>query len=122
MSAGPGYQLLDTETTRLSFLLGPSYVREQGNRRDDRFESFAGIDFGWNINERLQFTLANNFFTQIAPNAGDLRNLTVGQLSYKLSDSPSLSLVLNGENEYELEDEDGVSNTLNYGISLAVDF
>ena len=74
------------------------------------------------MTERLSLDLSNSFFSQLSPNLGDLRNLTIGSISYKLSESPSLSLVLNGENEYELEDEDGVSNTLNYGISLAVDF
>ena len=122
LSAGPGYELIDTESFQLDINAGPVYVREQGDRRDDLFDSLVGFEFDWQLTERLRFDLDNNFFSQISPNLGDLRNLTIGKISYKLTEFPSLSLVLNGENEYELEDDDGVSNTLNYGISLALDF
>ena len=119
---GPGYNVLETEKARIDLFAGPTYVREQGSRRDNLFESVFGIDLHWHVTERLKLGLSNSFFSQLSPNLGDLRNLSIGEISYKLSDSPSLSLVLNGENEYELEDDDGVSNTLNYGISLALDF
>jgi hypothetical protein len=122
VSAGPGYQVLENEKATLDFYGGPVYVREQGDRRDDRFETLLGLDFAWQISERASFSLTNNFFTQMSPQLWDLRNLSIGSLSYKLLDAPSLSLQLNGENEYELEDDDGVNNTLNYNISLALDF
>ncbi len=122
LTAGPGFRLLNAESATLDLRLSPSWVREFGQREDDIFESLFGLDFDWQVTEKIFFELDNGFATEMAPNAGDLRNLSIASLSYKLTESPALSLVLNGENEYEWDDEGGVSNTLNYGISLALDF
>ncbi|MDJ0865434.1 MAG: DUF481 domain-containing protein [Myxococcota bacterium] len=121
-SLGPGYNVFTAETAKLEVFAGPVYVREQGNRRDNIFDSIVGLDFEWQITERIRFELHNGWFTELSPDLADLRNLSIGALSYKISDAPSLSLVLNGENEYEYDDDDGVSNTLNYSISLDLDF
>ncbi len=121
-AVAPGLHVLDTESHDLDFYLGPVYSREFGKRDDNIFQSLVGFDYDWQITKDLKLDLTNNFFTEHAPDANDIRNLTIAELSFQLTEKPDLSLNLQLENEWEVEDDDGVSNTLNYGVSLGLGF
>ena len=121
-TVAPGFHLIDTESHTLDVYLGPVYSREFGSRDDDKFESIVGLDYDWQILKNLSFKLDNNFFTQHAPEAFDIRNLTIAELSFQLTEKPDLTFNVQLENEWEVEDEDGVSNQLNYGVSLGLGF
>lgn len=120
---GPGYRLLESGGHTLDGLVGLAFTREEGERKDDKGEGIVGLDYVWTISERVSFQLSNTVFSQLVPDAGDLRNMTTSELVWKLTREPRLSLKLGFENEYETEVEPGdKKNDLYYYLSLGLGF
>ena len=121
--AGPGYDVLQTETQHLNVVVGPSYTREWGERDDDKAEAATNLTYGWEPIDRLSFNLTNSFFVELFPNDGAIRNLTTAQWSIELSQHPALSLNLGVDNEYETQpEEEDKRNDLKYYVTLGLDF
>ena len=67
--------------------------------------------------------LNKTFFVEAVPSAGEIRNLTRGELRLSLLEEPELSLLLGAQNEYETDIEPGdEKNDLKYWLSLGVGF
>lgn len=123
VGGGPGLHLLQREDHVLDALLGPTFTREFGERMDNKTEVLFGLDYTWRISSRYSFSLNNNFFTEYHPNAGDYRNLTIGELRIVLTEAPALNLRIGAENEFDSVVEEGdEKNTLNYYLAVGLDF
>ncbi len=122
-SAGPGYQLVQREAHELDLRLGATFTREFGERDTDGADAMFGIDYSWKPGDRYTLTLANQLFTQIEPNAGEFRNLTIAEWKMQILDDPALSLNTGVEIEYETDiEEDDKKNDLKYYVSVGIDF
>jgi putative salt-induced outer membrane protein YdiY len=123
LAGGPGLHLVEGENHSLDALLGPSVTREFGTRDENRAEILFGLDYSWKITERHTFTLGNSLFTQYKPDAGEFRNVTIGELRILLTERPSLNLRIGAENEYDsVVEDDDEHNNLQYYLSLGLDF
>ena len=122
-TVGPGYELIRSETHRLDGRLGAAFTREFGERKESKAESLLAFDYHWDLAERYSVSITNQLFTQVQPEFGEVRNLTIGELKILLSEDPSLSLKFGVENEYETEVEgDDEKNNLKYYMALGIDF
>jgi putative salt-induced outer membrane protein YdiY len=120
---GPGYHLIEGEVHRLDGLVGPAFTREEGDRNDNKGEAVVGFEYGWTLSEALSFKLSNVIFTEVVPEAGNLRNQTTSEVRWTLTQEPALSLNLGIENEYETEVERGdQKNNLYYYLTLGLGF
>jgi putative salt-induced outer membrane protein YdiY len=120
---GPGYHLIETPAHNLDGLVAVAFTREEGDRDDNKGEAVLGFDYTWKVSEELSFSFSNNAFTEVVPDAGNLRNMTTSELRWALMQEPALSLKLGIENEYETEVERGdEKNDLYYYLSLGIGF
>jgi hypothetical protein len=123
LSIGPGYNLVDTEAHKLNVRAGPTFTREFGGSRDSQGEVTFGVDYEWTISSRSSLSFANDFYIQYAPELAGFRNLTTGEWKLRVTEEPSLSLVIGGSNEYDSDpDPDDEANDLRYYLSLGLDF
>jgi putative salt-induced outer membrane protein YdiY len=121
--AGPGYHLIEGEAHDLDGLVGVAFTREEGERDNDKGEGVLGFDYVWTVSEQISFRLSNQVFTELAPDAGNVRNTTTSEARWALTKEPALSLKLGFENEYETEVERGdEKNDLYYYLSLGLGF
>lgn len=122
-TAGPGYRLVETERHALDAVVGPAYTREFGQGGDDKLEAAFGLDYAWQISSLFSLELRNQLFSEIGPDTGDLRNLTLGSGRWTLSEDPELSLVVGFQNEWEsAPDANDEPNDLDYFLSLGIGF
>ncbi len=120
---GPGYHRLEGDVHDLDGLLGLAFAREEGDRDDSKGEVVVGFDYVWTVSDGLSFAFSNNAFTEMVPDAGNLRNLTTSELRWSVMKDPALSLKLGVENEYETQVEsDDEKNDLYYYLSLGLGF
>jgi putative salt-induced outer membrane protein YdiY len=120
---GPGFHLVDTEKHGLDLLTGPAFTREFGTSKANEAEIVLSLGYDWKISERQSFEVANQYFFQVAPNAGDWRNFTTLGWSLRFMERPALSLNLGLQNEYESRPEPGdPNNDLKYALTLGMDF
>jgi putative salt-induced outer membrane protein YdiY len=122
-SAGPGYRLVQKETHELDLRLGATYTREFGERDVNGADVMLGFDYLWKPASRYTFTLTNQLFTEVQPDGGELRNLTVADWELQVLAEPALSLNVGVENEYETKvEEDDKKNDLKYYVTVGIDF
>lgn len=123
LSLGPGLNLYRSETHVLDTLVGAAWTKEYGGSKSSKGEALWGLDYRWNFGEKHSLRLANQAFFELIPDAGSVRNLTIGELVYRLTQQPALSLVLGAENEYDTDPEPGDgSNDLKYYLNIGLDF
>ena len=62
VSGGVGYKIIDTDTMQLSAKAGPAYRVTQfvGGDSESRIAGLLGVDFDWDITERLKLTHDTN--------------------------------------------------------------
>ena len=121
--AGPGYHVVDTDRHSFDVILGPAFTREFGDVEDDLGEASLVFDYEWDVSERASFKAFNNLFLALAPNGGDVRNLTRVEWSTRIAERPALSLVLGLENEYLTDPEDDDEHyNLVYFVTVGIDF
>ncbi len=71
----------------------------------------------------LKFSLQNQLFTELVPDALDFRNVSIGRLEIRLMEKPDLAFVIGIENEYESNPDPGdKANDLIYNLSLGLGF
>jgi putative salt-induced outer membrane protein YdiY len=123
LSVGPGYHLVRREAHELDTRLGAAFTREFGERRTEKAEALFALDYTWTLSSNQSVTLSNQLFTEVRPNAGELRNLTLGEWKILLTQEPSFSLTLGAQNEYETDVEpEDQKNDLKYYLSVGLDF
>jgi putative salt-induced outer membrane protein YdiY len=123
LSAGPGYNLVRTESQQLDLRVGPTFTREYAGDKASKGEALLGVDWTWKINSRSSFTFTNDFYLEWEPSAGDFRNLTVAEWKLLLAEKPALNLKIGGSNEYDNSPDEGDEpNDLRYHLSLGLDF
>jgi putative salt-induced outer membrane protein YdiY len=124
LTSGPGYELIGRESNhRLDGRLGAAFTREFGDRDESQGEGLLAFDYYWEPAERYSVSITNQLFTEVQPDIGEIRNLTIGELKVRLFEEPALSLKTGVENEYESDVEgDDEKNNLKYYISLGIDF
>ena len=123
LAAGPGFNLVNREAQSLDVRVGPVFTREFGERQQAQADALFALDYTWNITSQLVLSLSNQLFSEVNPNPGEFRNLTIGELRIRLTERPKLSLLLGAENEYETDIEPGdKANDLKYYVSLGLDF
>ncbi len=121
--AAPGYRLVDTRAYSLDATLGGAFTREFGERNENKGDGVWGLDNEWKISGNLSLKLSNQVFFELTPTAGEIRNVTIGEWKFLLTEAPDLSLKLGAENEYETDIEPGDKhNNLRYYMSLGLDF
>lgn len=117
LSGGLGYQIIDTDTMRLSVKAGPAYRITQfvDGDRGSRIAALAGFDFDWDISDRLKLTQDTNAVAEaggsgtiIADGRNTSVNLITG-LNAKVSDrvSARFSYAI----EYDSNPPDGAVGT-----------
>jgi putative salt-induced outer membrane protein YdiY len=122
-STSPGYHLVDGEKHKIDTTLGPTATREFGSSNTTKFEALWGFDWEWQIMKDLKFSLQNQLFTELVPDALDFRNLSIGRLEIRLMEKPDLAFVIGIENEYESNPDPGdQANDLIYNLSLGIGF
>ena len=122
-STSPGYHLFDGEKHKIDTTLGPTATREFGDSQTTKFEALWGFDWEWQIMKDLKFSLQNQLFTELTPDVGDFRNLSIGRLEMRLLEKPDLSFIIGIENEYESNPDPGdKKNDLIYNLSLGIGF
>ncbi len=122
-SAGPGYRLIERPAHALDAIVGPAFTREFGERDADKGEGVFGLDYKWQLNETVSFEVSNQFFVEATPNAGEIRNLSIGEWKLVLAEKPGLNLKMGIENEYESSVEgDDEKNNLKYYMTIGLDF
>ncbi len=122
VTGGPGYHLLQSESHRLDAIFGPAFTREFGDVNEDKAEGSFVLDYDRKTSERSKFTFFNNVFLELAPDGGDVRNLTRAEWSIDLAERPKLSLILGAENEYLTDPEgDDDNNNLKYYVTIGLD-
>ncbi|MEN8183637.1 MAG: DUF481 domain-containing protein [Myxococcota bacterium] len=120
---GPGYHLIEHENYNLDGMMGLAFTREAGDRDVNKGEAVLAFDYSWTVSEELSLRLTNQAFTELVPEAGELRNVTHGEARWKLTEEPALSLKLGFENEYETDIEPGDErNDFYYYLSLGLGF
>ena len=71
------------------------------------------IDYSWKPGDRYTLTLTNQLFTEIQPDGGEFRNLTIAEWKMKILEDSGLSLKAGVENEHETNvEEDDEKNDL----------
>ena len=121
--AGPGFHVLDGEKHTVDLEAGPGYTREFGTSNTNKAEAVLTLSYDWKISERQSFDFANQYFLQLAPNAGDWRNFTRTTWSVRLTERPALSLNIGLQNEYDsTPDEGDPTNDLKYFLTLGMNF
>jgi hypothetical protein len=119
---GPGYHLIRSEAHQLDTILGPAFTREFGDVQEDKAETSFILDYAWTISKRSSFRAFNNVFLELAPNGGDVRNLSRAEWSIDLETRPALSLTIGAENESLTDPEDGDENyNLKYYVTIGLD-
>ena len=122
-STGPGYQLVRKQVHELDLRLGATYTREFGERDTNGADIMLAFDYLWKPAGRYTFTLTNQLFTEVQPDGGEFRNLTVADWEVQVLAEPALSLNVGVENEYETKvEEDDKKNDLKYYVSVGIDF
>ena len=123
VSAGPGYNLVDSERHHLDVRAGPSFTRQYEGKRSSKGEALFGVDYSWKISSRSSLELTNDYYLQWQPEAGDYRNLTVGEWKLAITEKPALSLKIGGSNEYDSHPDPGDdANDLRYYLAVGLDF
>ena len=111
------------EAHELDLRLGATFTREFGERDVNEANAMFAIDYSWKPGDRYTFTLTNQLFTEVQPNGGEFRNLTIAEWKVQLLEEPALSLKTGVENEYETDvEEDDKKNDLKYYVSVGIDF
>jgi len=120
VSAGPGYQFLDSDRFQLSAKVGPGFNRTFGGSDPGwTFELFAGFDFTWVINEYMTFTTANTIFPNLS-NPGEFRTVSNADLKTDIADT-GFNFSIGIVNEYNTEVRPK-RNDLNYYANVGYDF
>lgn len=123
LSAGPGYNLVHSESHHLDLRAAPTFTKEYSGEKSSKGEALFGIDYGWTISERSSFSFTNDFYVEWEPNAGDIRNLTVAEWKLAIVEQPALNLKIGGSNEYDSSPDPGdESNDLRYYLAVGLDF
>jgi putative salt-induced outer membrane protein YdiY len=118
----PGLHLVDIEKHTLDLRVGPAFTREFGTSKANKGEASLALSYDWEISERQSFDLKNQYFAEVAPDAGDWRNFTTLAWSVRLTERPVLSLNVGLQNEYDSNPESGdAKNDLKYFLTLGVD-
>jgi len=117
VSGGLGYQIIDTETLQLSAKVGPAYrVTQFTNGEDEsRIAGLAGLDFDWDISDRLKLTHDTNAVAETGGSATlitDANNTSINLVTgvnAKVSDrvSARISYAI----EYDSNPPDGADGT-----------
>ena len=120
---GPGYQLVQGEAHELDLRLGGTFTREFGERDRDEANAMFAFDYSWKPGDRYTVTLTNQLYTEIQPNGGEFRNLTIAEGKMQILEEPALSLKTGVENEYESNvEEDDKKNDVKYYVGVGIDF
>ena len=120
---GPGYHLVKREAHELDVILAPSFTREFGGRQEKKAEAMLAFEYAWKPASRYEFSISNQAFLEVTPNAGELRNHTKADLKISLLEEPALSFKIGAVNEYETDPaEDDENNDVKYYLSLGLDF
>ena len=123
LTAGPGYNLVKREKNILNIRFGPAYTRDFDGLRKNQAEALLAMDYTWKPRDRLKLTLSNMFYAQLAPDAGQWRNVTLAEWSMRLFNEPELDFILGGENEYETDIEPPDKKLrLKYYMTLGLNF
>jgi putative salt-induced outer membrane protein YdiY len=123
LAASPGYHLLKNEKHTVDTTLGPTFTQEYGDDPNTKSEALWGLDWDWRIREDVTFSLENQLFTEVVPEFGSLRNVSIGRLEIKLLEKPDLAFVIGIENEYDTDPDPGdKANDLLYNLSLGLGF
>lgn len=123
LTAGPGYHLLKREKLTLDLRAAPAFAREFGVRKINKAEALFAVDATWKPRERMTIKLSNLLFTEVSPDAGQLRNVTFANWKTRILSDPALDLIFGADNEYETQVEDGdKKNSLNYYMTLGISF
>ena len=86
-------------------------------------EALVEVNYRWSIWRDIKFSVDNQLFTRIEPDAGQIRNFTIAKLEVPLLDAPDLDLSLSIENEYDsLPDPGDQENDLLYFFTLGLGF
>jgi len=123
LSLGPGYNLVHSESHHLDLRLAPTFTKEYAGLRSTKGEWLVGVDYEWQISERSSLHLSNDFYVEVRPNAGDMRNLSLAEWSLAIAERPALSLKVGGSNEYDSSPDPGdAPNDLRYYLGVGLDF
>jgi putative salt-induced outer membrane protein YdiY len=123
LSVGPGYNLLDGERHHLDLRMAPTFTKEYAGLRSEKAEWLVGVDYEWTISERSSLRLSNDFYVEGEPNAGDIRNLSLGEWKLAIAERPALDLKIGGSNEYDSDPDPGDEhNDLRYYLAIGLDF
>jgi hypothetical protein len=120
---GPGFHVVQKEHHLLDAMSGLFFTREFKSRNKNKGEALFGLEYTWTPASRYTVRLSNQAFFQVTPKAGELRNVSLGELKILLTEDPSLNFIVGAENEYETETDPGdKANDLKYYVTLGLDF
>ena len=99
------------------------FTREYQGDKNNRAEALFALDYQWQPAERFHLRFSSELFTEMAPNSGEIRNLTIVEIRIMLKKQPNLNFVVGAENEYETVVKAGdKKNDLKYYLTLALGF
>ena len=114
--------MIQTDKHQLDAITGPAFTREFGDVKENKGEGSFVLDYEWVTSKRSKFKAFNNLFVELAPDGGDLRNLTRAEWSIDLDVRPKISFTIGAENEYLTDPEDDDENyNLKYYVTIGLD-
>ena len=119
-SAGVGYAIVDARAVQLKAKLGPAYRRTEfiDGASVDRFAALFGLDFDWEITDRVKLTQDSNVVSETGGTANlivDSNNFTLNLLSglqVKVSDKVSTRLTYQLDYDSSPPGSTGTTSTL----------
>ncbi|MDJ0852313.1 MAG: DUF481 domain-containing protein [Myxococcota bacterium] len=124
LGGGPGYNILKRPKHSLDATSGLFFTREFGDRQQEQGEVLAGLEYVWNPHRRYSVRIENQLFLQAIPDAGEIRNLSIGELRIRIVEEPlDVSFTVGVENEYETDVEEGDElNDIKYFMKVGLGF
>lgn len=123
VSGGPGFHLVESKRHSLDLAVGPAFTREFGTSDANKSEVLVSLSYDWEISERQSLDIANQYFNEFSPDAGDFRNFSTLAWSLSLTKRPALSLNIGLQNEFQSNPEAGDDqNDFKFFLTLGVDF
>jgi putative salt-induced outer membrane protein YdiY len=122
-TAGPGYEFVASDRTKLRGAFGVSGQREFSGEKNTNFGGYLAAELEGKLNSIMSLDLKNQIFPYVAPDFGEFRNLSNVDLKIQLTDSPNLNLKIGLENEYEsnaVPEDD--KNDLTYHTTIGLEF
>lgn len=122
-AAGPGYQIVRTDSMDLRLRLGGGGYQEMGSSEDGFHpESSLGVELDWRLSKRMALAITNTFFADVG-DIGRNRNITNADWTLRLEEFPGLSLKVSIKNEYDsITSDDAPQNDLRFSSGLQFEF